>query len=55
MVTATDILAMFRTLTSGDKVVEKVQIFPSLFGLEQMKKDSLYGPPKEIFEAGDVE
>lgn len=30
-------------------MLEKVQIYPSLYGIEQMKKDSLYGPPKEMF------
>lgn len=29
--------------------IEKVEVFPSLFGLEQMKKDTTYGPPKEMF------
>ena len=48
-ITATDLLALFRSLCTGDKVVTKVQIFPSLYGIEQMKKDSLYGPPTDIF------
>lgn len=55
LITASDILAMLRSLCSGDKIVQKVQIYPSLFGLEQMKKDSLYGPPKEIFDVPNVE
>jgi hypothetical protein len=50
LITATDMLALFRTLCTGDRIVTKVQIYPSLFGLEQMKKDSLYGPPTEIFQ-----
>lgn len=32
-------------------MIEKVQIYPSLYGIEQMKKDALYGPPKEIFQS----
>ena len=32
-------------------MIEKVQIYPSLYGIEQMKRDSLYGPPKEMFES----
>ena len=48
---ATDILALFNSLCKGDMFVTKVEIYPSLFGLEQMKKDSMYGPPKELFDA----
>jgi len=44
-ITAVDILALFSSLCKGDMFVEKVEIYPSLFGLEQMKKDSMYGPP----------
>ena len=47
---AVDILALFSSLCSGDKVVTKVEIYPSLFGLEKMKHDALHGPPKAIFE-----
>lgn len=51
---ATDILAIFSSLCKGgDMFVTKVEIYPSLFGLEQMKKDSIYGPPKDLFEEGD--
>jgi hypothetical protein len=49
-ITATDILALFSTLCSGDKIVSKVEIYPSLFGLERMKREKEQGPPKEIFE-----
>ena len=48
---AVDILALFTSLCKGDMFVHKVEIYPSLFGIEQMKKDSLYGPPKEILDA----
>jgi len=51
---ATDILALFSSLCKGDMIVKKVEIYPSLFGLEQMKKDTLYGPPKELFAEGEV-
>ena len=30
--------------------VEKVEIYPSKFGMEHMERDSLLGPPKEMFE-----
>lgn len=32
-------------------IITKVEIYPSQFGIEQMKKDALYGPSKEIFDA----
>ena len=47
---AVDILALFSSLCKGEMFVSKVEIYPSLFGLEQMKRDSLYGPPKEVIE-----
>lgn len=50
LVTAIDILALLRSLCTGEKVVHKVQIYPSMYGLEQMKKDAMYGPPTEIFQ-----
>jgi len=50
---ATDILALFSSLCKGDMFIKKVEIYPSLFGLEQMKRDTLYGPPKELFAEGD--
>jgi hypothetical protein len=34
----------------GSTSIEKVQIYPSLYGIEQMKNDALYGPPKEMFK-----
>ena len=49
--TAVDILSLFTSLCKGgDMIVRKVDIFPSLYGIEQMKNDSLYGPPKELFD-----
>ena len=30
--------------------IEKVSIYPSLFGIEQMKNDALYGPSPEMFK-----
>ena len=35
-------------------LVKKVEIYPSLYGIEQMKNDTLYGPPKDVF-VEDVE
>ena len=29
--------------------INKVEIYPSKFGKEQMERDILYGPPKEMF------
>lgn len=37
---ALDLLALFSSLCSGDRVVHKVEIFPSLFGLEKMKEEA---------------
>jgi hypothetical protein len=51
---AVDILALFSSLCKGEMFVSKVEIYPSLFGLEQMKRDSLYGPPKEVIEDLDM-
>ena len=48
-----DILALFKGLCTGEQTITKVVVYPSLFGLEQMKKDTLYGPPKEIFQKID--
>jgi hypothetical protein len=54
--TAVDILAIFNSLCRGtDMLVHKVEILPSLYGLEQMKKDTLYGPPKELFDVDERE
>ena len=52
-ISALDLLALFSSLSKGDLVVYKVEIYPSLFGLEKMKNDSLMGPPKEIFAEDD--
>ena len=35
-------------------LVAKVEIYPSLFGLERMKNDSLYGPPKEMLDQAEI-
>lgn len=57
--TAVDVLSIFSSMCKGgDMVVSKVEIYPSLYGIEQMKKDTLYGPPKEVFveeEEGEAE
>lgn len=45
VMTAVDILAIFNSLCQGDRIVKKVEIYPSLYGIEQMKKDALLGPP----------
>ena len=51
-ISATDLYALFSGLCSGDKFVKKVEIYPSLFGIEKMKEDAINGPPKEIFDPG---
>ena len=48
---AEDIFAIFNSFCTGEMIVEKVAIYPSLYGIEQMKKDALYGPPKELYNA----
>ena len=30
-------------------IISKVEIYPSLYGLEQMKKDTLYGPSIDVY------
>jgi hypothetical protein len=54
VVSATDLFALFSSLCTGDKIIKKVDIYPSLFGIEKMKEDNMYGPPKEIFDPGEV-
>ena len=49
-INATDLLALFTSLCKGEMIITKVEIMPSLYGIEQMKKDTLYGPPKELFD-----
>ena len=44
-----DIIIMFNSFCTGSMAIEKVEKYPSLYGLEQMKNDSLYGPPKDLF------
>ena len=49
---AVDLYVLFRSFChslGGSTSIEKVQIYPSLYGIEQMKNDALYGPPKEMF------
>lgn len=51
--TAVDILSLFSSLCKGEMVVTRVDIYPSLYGIEQMKNDALYGPPKDLFDANE--
>jgi len=39
-----DLFAIFTSLCKEGQKIEKVEIYPSEFGKEQMKKDTLYGP-----------
>ena len=54
-ISAVDILALFNSLCKGDKVVTKVEIYPSLFGLQKMNEEKVNGPPKEIFDLNEEE
>ena len=50
---AVDLYALFSSLCSqrsSSMQIEKVEIYPSLFGIERMKRDSLYGPSAEMFK-----
>lgn len=50
-ISAIDLLALFQSFcTKGGMAVEKVEIYPSKFGKEQMERDILYGPPKDMFK-----
>lgn len=53
-ISAVDLLVLFSSFCQshgGGASIEKVEIFPSQFGIEQMKNDTTYGPPKEMFSA----
>ena len=53
-ISAVDLLVLFTSFCQsqgGAAAIEKVEIFPSKYGKEQMKQDTLYGPPKEMFTA----
>ena len=54
-INAKDIFVLFTSFCANNKghCVEKVEIYPSLFGIEQMKNDIMYGPPKEVFGGAD--
>lgn len=50
-ISALDILSLFRSFCKGSvSQVQKVEIYPSKFGKERMERDTLYGPPKEMFQ-----
>lgn len=46
---AADLFILFKSFCKTKGSIEQVEIYPSLYGLEQMKNDSMYGPPKELF------
>ena len=49
--TAVDIMAIFNSLCKGGEMfIRRVEILPSLYGIEQMKNDTLYGPPQALFD-----
>ena len=43
-INAKDLMALFASLCKEGNKIEKVEIYPSEYGKEQMKNDSLYGP-----------
>jgi len=48
-----DLFALFSSFCQANPAtmdIDRVQIYPSLYGMEQMKNDLLYGPPKEMFK-----
>ncbi len=47
--TAGDLVGLFLGFCEPHQSVEKVEIYPSDFGIEQMKHDALKGPPQEVF------
>lgn len=49
---AKDLFFLFTSFCKGESIVQKVEIYPSEYGKQMMEKDSLYGPPKEIFDKG---
>lgn len=53
-ISAVDLLALFNSFCKGDMMITKVEILPSLYGMEQMKNDALYGPSKDIFHQKDL-
>lgn len=53
-ISAIDLFVLFTSFCQsqgGGASIEKVEIFPSQFGIEQMKNDTTFGPPKEMFNA----
>ncbi len=48
---ATALLVLFQSFCTqlGRGQITRVQIYPSLFGIEQMKKEAVAGPPKTMF------
>jgi len=50
-ISAVDLFSLFNSFCQGDMLIQRVDIFPSLYGIEQMKNDSTYGPPKEMFKS----
>lgn len=50
---ADDLFALFTSFCKGEMIVYKVEVHPSEYGKSMIEKDSLYGPPKEIFVKED--
>jgi len=47
---AQDLFFLFSSFCKGESIVYKVDILPSQYGKERMEHDSLFGPPKGIFD-----
>lgn len=50
---AADLMAVFSSFVPNGGQINKIAIYPSEFGQEQMEKEEMEGPPKEIFGQKD--
>ncbi|KAI9713553.1 MAG: pre-rRNA-processing protein esf1 [Bogoriella megaspora] len=53
-VRAVDLMAVASSFTPADGRILKVTVYPSEFGQEQMEREELEGPPKELFTTTKV-
>jgi hypothetical protein len=47
---AMDLYVLFSSFCQGNSKIEKVEIYPSEFGMKEMEREQKEGPSKEIFE-----
>lgn len=48
---AVDLMATFSSFVPKGGLIKSVKIYPSEFGKEQMQKEEIEGPPKELFKS----